>query len=319
MNPQKKITQKHRNKAYGCLIGMFIGDALGAIVEFEDSEHIQWKFPKGVREFGDPGVWKLAPGQITDDSEMALAMIQSILKNGKYDAKEAKRAYIEWRNTAPFGIGGTIKKALSGKYDRSSQANGAMMRAAPLGILGLAFPDKIINWAEEDCKITHVNRVCSDANKVFVMALYTCLATDKSPLKVYEFILGLAKKRYVAPTVLEALTNARKYQPDDYQTQMGWVLIALQNAFWQLLHAENFEDGVVSTINCGGDTDTNGAIVGALLGAYYGIGAIPQKWQDTVLNCEPQYGSQDTQYPRPEWLWPTNAKKLVRQLIKLGS
>jgi len=313
-----KITKKQLNKAEGCLIGMCVGDALGAIVEFENPADIQRKYPKGVREFGDPGVWKLAPGQITDDSEMALAMIRSVLKNGTYKTKEVKRSYIEWRNTAPFGIGGTINKSLSDRFDKSSQANGAMMRAAPLGILSLAFPKQFMDWAAFDCRITHINQVCVDANRAFVFALYLYLVTNQSPLKIYEFVLQLAKKRGVSPAVIEALTNARHNPPDEYFHQMGWVLIALQNAFWQLLHAESFEEGLVDTIQRGGDTDTNGAIVGALLGAYYGIEAIPKKWQDTVLNCEPQYGSPDTQYPRPEWLWPTDMKELVRKLLKLG-
>jgi ADP-ribosylglycohydrolase len=70
---------------------------------------------------------------------------------------------------------------------------------------------------------------------------------------------------------------------EDYSSKMCWVLIALGNAFWQLLHATTLEKGVVSTVMAGGDTDTNAAIAGALLGAVHGREAIPLQWQDRIL------------------------------------
>jgi len=101
----------------------------------------------------------------------------------------------------------------------------------------------------------------------------------------------------------------------DYVQQQGWVLIAFRNALWQLLHAANLEEGVVDTIRRGGDTDTNAAICGALLGAVYGREAIPAQWLDCLLNCRPEAGHLGVQRPRPECFWPVDALDLANRLI----
>ena len=76
----------------------------------------------------------------------------------------------------------------------------------------------------------------------------------------------MANRAKSPQSIPEVLIKAASKPPDDYSRQMGWVLIALQNAFWQLLHAVNLEDGIVNTVMSGGDTDTNAAIVGAPFG-----------------------------------------------------
>ncbi len=64
-------------------------------------------------------------------------------------------------------------------------------------------------------------------------------------------------------------------------------MIAFRNALWQLLNAPDLEVGVVDTVMRGGDTDTNAAICGALLGAVYGLDAVPAQWLDCILNWRP--------------------------------
>lgn len=97
--------------------------------------------------------------------------------------------------------------------------------------------------------------------------------------------------------------------------QSGWVRLALQNAFYQLLHAKTLEEGVVDTVMKGGDTDTNAAIAGALLGAVYGRSAIPRQWQQMVLSCRPMKGLKNVHQPRPRPLWPVDALELAEQLL----
>ena len=99
---------------------------------------------------------------------------------------------------------------------------------------------------------------------------------------------------------------------------MGWVLIALQNAFWQLLHAASPEEGIVGTVMCGGDTDTNAAIAGALLGAVHGREAIPFAWRDRILSCRPISGMAGVHHPRPEAFWPMDALYVAERLVWLG-
>jgi hypothetical protein len=118
---------------------------------------------------------------------------------------------------------------------------------------------------------------------------------------------------------MEAIAKAASQPPHDYSTQMGWVLIALQNAFWQLLHATSLEEGIVSTVMAGGDTDTNAAIAGALLGAVWGRGAIPLQWLDRILCCRPISGIASVERPRPETFWPVDALWLAERLVWLGA
>jgi hypothetical protein len=95
------------------------------------------------------------------------------------------------------------------------------------------------------------------------------------------------------------------------------VLIALQNAFYQLLHAPSLAEGAVQTVMRGGDTDTNAAIAGALLGAVHGRDAIPSQWLRSVLSCRPLANS-GTAHFRPAEFWPVDVLCLAERLLLVG-
>jgi hypothetical protein len=117
---------------------------------------------------------------------------------------------------------------------------------------------------------------------------------------------------------MDALEAAEKGTPDGFNSwKKGWVLLALQNAFHRLLHSGSFEDGVVDTVMAGGDTDTNAAICGALLGAVYGRGGIPARWRRAVLTCRP-IAEAGASRPRPAEFWPVDAMELAEALLLAG-
>src|SRR5262249_59683562 len=120
---------------------------------------------------------------------------------------------------------------------------------------------------------------------------------------VSEDVAGAAEVRAV-------LVEATKGRPRSYTENEGWVLVALQNAFFQLLHAPSFEEALVDTVGQGGDTDTNGAIAGALLGAMYGREAIPLRWRSAVLTCRP-IALVGARQPPPIPVWPVGAMGLA--------
>jgi len=95
------------------------------------------------------------------------------------------------------------------------------------------------------------------------------------------------------------------------------VLMTLQNAFHELLHAPSIEAGVVATVRRGGDTDTNGAVAGALLGAVHGRGAIPLQWRSMILSCRPH--PLRARRPRPRSCWPVDALELAEGLVLAGA
>ena len=165
------------------------------------------------------------------------------------------------------------------------------MRISPLGVFAAgAEPSAAIRWAKEDAALTHPNPVCQEANAIFALAVAFAIRTGEGPQAVYSHALNAAREMLAGVTVMNALEDAIDKQPADYMRQMGWVVVALQNAFWQLLHASSFEEGVEGTVQLGGDTDTNGAIAGALLGAVHGRAAVPQQWVNQVLTCRPLAG-----------------------------
>jgi ADP-ribosyl-[dinitrogen reductase] hydrolase len=306
-------------RAQGCLLGQLAGDALGSLVEFQSPEEIRRKYPDGVRELADGGTWGTIAGQPTDDSEMALILARTLIKHRRYDAEEARKAYVFWLNSAPFDCGSTVSQGLLGKPNHDSQANGAMMRASPLGVFGCNYDlMRVSEYAKADALLTHPHPVCLQANALFVMAIANSIGTWKDAEEIYEQIKNWASEMDVEVSVKKAIADASTSPPADYVHQQGWVLIAFQNALWQLLHAPSLAEGVVDSVMRGGDTDTNAAIAGALLGAVYGLEAIPAQWRDKLLNCRPEAGMPHVRHPRPECFWPVDALHIAQCLVAGG-
>jgi ADP-ribosyl-[dinitrogen reductase] hydrolase len=327
------------SRAQGCLIGQLAGDNLGALVEFQSAAEISRVYPGGPRLLTDGGYWNIMAGQPTDDSELALMLGRSIVAKGFYDVEQAARAYAWWCDSRPFDIGATIGNALNSalvavKEGRSaaeaarqaaiervgSEANGALMRAAPLALFGHGLkPDDLAQLARQDAELTHANPVCRDANAVFCVAVSAAVGGRGDRKAVYDHALGWGGSSGIDQRVLRSLELAKVSPPKDFMGQMGWVLIALQNAFYRLLHAKSPEEAIAQTIACGGDTDTNAAIAGALLGAAFGVEAFPHQWVDRLLTCRPMMATAGCHRPRPQAFWPVDCLILAERLARLGA
>jgi ADP-ribosylglycohydrolase len=304
------------SRAQGCLLGQMAGDALGSLVEFQSPEHIRAEYPKGIHDLIDGGTWDTIAGQPTDDTEMALMLARSLINEGTYNTESVLSAYKYWLNSGPFDIGGTISSALRGRPNHESQANGALMRLSPLGIFGVKQSlDQVADWAQQDAALTHPHSVCKQINTLFTMAVAHVIRNGKSPQEIYSNILNWATDMPADASILNVIQVAADSPPEDYTRHQGWVLIAFHNALYQLLHAETLEAGVVCTVMRGGDTDTNAAICGALLGAVYGRDAIPQQWYLKILTCRPMEGQPDIRRHRPECFWPVDAMILAERLL----
>ena len=307
------------NRAQGCLLGQLAGDALGSLVEFEPPEEIHRMYPGGVRELADGGTWDTLAGQPTDDSELALMLARTLVEHGRYDREAARRAYVRWLESGPFDCGNTIEAGLTGPPNSGSQANGALMRISPVGILGIHHdPMRVMAWARQDAAITHPHEVCCQANALFAAAIAHAIRSGCGADELYSEVCKLAANSSVEPTLQDAITGAAQSPPADYVHQQGWVLIAFRNAMWQVLHAANMEEGVVDTVMRGGDTDTNAAICGALLGAVHGRNAVPAQWTKVLLTCRPEAGRPGVRHPRPEVLWPVDALQLAAKLVDVS-
>jgi ADP-ribosylglycohydrolase/fructose-1,6-bisphosphatase/inositol monophosphatase family enzyme len=304
-------------RAQGCLLGQLAGDSLGALVEFATAQEVARRYPGGPRLLEDGGTWGILAGQPTDDSEMALALARSILDNGGYEPEAALRAYREWQASQPFDMGNTVRAALAGRPDPDSQANGSLMRASPLGVFAhAASPDEAVRMARADSGLTHPNPVCGDAVAAYVVAIRHAVVHGDGPDAAYRAALEWAAGEGALPTVVGALRQAAESPPVCDGASQGFVLIALRNAFYELLHAESLEAGVVATVGRGGDTDTNAAIAGALLGAVHGRPAVPPQWRRMVLSCRPHAGW--AKRPRPMVYWPVDVLEVAERLLVAG-
>jgi ADP-ribosylglycohydrolase len=157
--------------------------------------------------------------------------------------------------------------------------------------------------------------VCQDASVLFAVTIAHAIAEGPAPADLHRFARSWAADAGLRPEVRDRLELAVSAPPADFMVQQGWVLTAFQNAFHRLLHAESFEEGVIQTVGCGGDTDTNACIAGALLGACYGRGAIPTRWEEKILGCRPEKGRPGVERPRPGVYWPVDALELAAALV----
>ena len=243
--------------------------------------------PGGLRTLVDGGRWQTLAGQPTDDSEMALALARSIVAEDGYEPGAAYAAYREWYRSQPFDVGNTTRAALNGYLMGESQANGSLMRARPLGVLAhAATAEQAAATGRARTARSPIRTRCAATpwpRSWWRWRTRSRTATPATPgARRWP---GPAARRAQAP-VVEALRGrrARAARAADGENQ-GWVLVALQNAFHDLLHAPGVEEGIVASVARGGDTDTNAAIAGALLGAVHGREAVPAAWRSLVLSC----------------------------------
>lgn len=324
-----RIANDHQlDCAAGVMLGQLIGDSLGSLVEFLSPHEIEHRYPQGVRNLADGGTWGTIAGQPTDDSELALALARSLIAEGKFVPESAATAYADWIESGPFDVGHTTSVALTAAAHApagmraseamlaaliESQANGSLMRVSPMGIHAAGDPAYAAELAREDSLLTHPNAVCVESCAAFAAAVSVGVAGGDRKAMV------LAAKSALAPgvagaSVASAIAAAEAGElPVAYGSKQGWVLIAIQIAFRQLLHSDSFEEALVQVVGLGGDTDTNGAIAGALLGAWYGRKAMPSRWVLPVLACRTIVGF--SQNPRPPDYWPDDAVEIAEALL----
>jgi ADP-ribosyl-[dinitrogen reductase] hydrolase len=314
------------DRAIGCLLGQVAGDALGSLVEFRSPKDIAHQYPDGVRDLADGGTWNTIAGQPTDDSELALDLARSLVRQASWSSEAVAAAYAGWYASRPFDIGGATRQALSAAAaasqdkasaaqkaaNRESQANGALMRCAPIGIWARDAAEAAAA-ARQDAALTHPHPICQAASAAFVAAIATAIAGGdrESMMAAAEAAMPEAE----AAPLREVLASARAGEgPTDFTRQQGWVLIAFQNAFRHLAIGTSIEDALIETVGAGGDTDTNGAICGALLGAAQGRAAIPDRWNLAIQACRTKVELGAVR-PRPARYWPDYLTQLAEGLL----
>lgn len=268
-----------RERAAGCLVGLAVGDALGASMEFKPRN----RGPR-VTEMVGGGLW--AAGETTDDTDQA-ALLAECVRSG-WDPQAFLLSLLRWLDGAR-DVGTTTRRVLA-QADaarpfeaaervwvaggRTAAPNGSLMRTAPVGVF-LSDPARCARVAEEASRVTHADPRCVEACR---------LASELVRQKVWEQPLRLEATH---PEVLATARSAHRQEERAYDGEdRGFVLTTLHIALRAFLGARRFEDALVWVINEGGDADTNGAVAGALLGARDGLSAIPERWRSACRSTE---------------------------------
>jgi len=260
-------------RAKGALLGLAVGDALGATTEFMTPSEIRASF--GVHDRVIGGGWlHLKPGRVTDDTEMSLAIVRAVLRRQGWDLKEIAEEFVLWMRSKPIDIGATVRKGireymLKGQIETPQNdgdaGNGAAMRMAPVSLCTLGDETLLLRCALEQARITH-HHPLSDA---------ACIAIGRM---VQGAVLGA--DRFALHEITRELTAEHpSFRFNDYKGgASGYIVETLQTVFHFLFTTATFEECLVGIVNQGGDADTTGAIGGMIAGAFYGPEAIPRRW-----------------------------------------
>ena len=316
------------DRALGCMLAMVIGDSLGSQVEFQSAEAIRTRYPAGIRDLVTSPVWQTLAGQPTDDTELALTLARSLARVGGYDPEDAAASYGHWYASKPFDCGNATRAAFSAaasaprekaraarsSADPDTQSNGSLMRIAPIGVWARD-PDEAARLADQDSSLSHPHPVCRTACAAFSAAISAALlGGDRRAMMQTALRIADAAGAEAASVDAALRQAAAGVVPADFQHQMGWVLIALQNAFFHLAAGSACEPALIETVSRGGDADTNAAIAGALLGSADGRASLPVRWVMPVLTCRPDPALHPAQ-PRPEAYWPDDILDLTEALL----
>jgi len=262
-----------RTRARAAFLGVAVGDALGAGLEFMTPGEIRSKHGT-VREIIGGGWLRLKPGQITDDTEMSLCIARAIDAAGGWSLPGIAESFAAWLRTKPIDVGDTcrrgirnymLKGVLESPYNQWDAGNGACMRMLPVALCTLTSADLLQEYSIQQAHVTH-NHPLSDA---------ACIALGSL---VHLSLLGYSKSRLRRE--LEILLS--RYENFRFEPYHGlataYVVDTMQTVFHYFFKTRDFESCLVETVNQGGDADTTGAIAGMLAGAYYGMEGIPKRW-----------------------------------------
>ena len=265
------------DKALGAYLGLAIGDALGATVEFMTPREIAARH--GVHRDIVGGGWlKLAPGQVTDDTTMSLALGDALLRGDALgrglDTRLIAEAFVAWWRGRPVDCGNTCRRgiqrflldgSLEGPPHDGDGGNGALMRMLPAVLATLGDDAAFERVAIAQAHVTH-HHPLSDAAILGLGRLLRALlaGTDDA-----------AQRTLIARFV--AAQPAFRFEPYPGRAS-GYVIDTVQTVLHAFTTHTGFEERVIAAVNRGDDADTTGAIVGMLAGAACGARALPRRW-----------------------------------------
>lgn len=281
-----------RDRFRGALLGLAAGEALGTPAEFLTAEQVVEKHGVLTEMIGG-GVYDVAPGEITDATEMMLCLAGSLADNGRFEPEDIMERLGDWLASQPRHVSLTVRAALisyrSGTHwDVASRrafeilggptaGNGSLIRCAPVGLLYWQDAETREEISLRASTLTHFDHLagqsCAAFNDLVSAALHGELREE---LPAIASTYDDEDKRVAA--VLRATPAAEAEEV----VSSSFVLDTLQTALWTVLHGADFEHAVTIAVNMGNDATAAGAVTGALAGAVHGESGIPERWLETL-------------------------------------
>jgi ADP-ribosyl-[dinitrogen reductase] hydrolase len=266
-------TEPLRDRALGAYLGLAIGDALGATVEFMTATEIASQY--GVHRQIRGGGWlKLKAGDVTDDTTLSLALGDAIVDRGGWDLRAAADSFAQWLRAGPVDCGNTCRRgirryltdgSLAGPPSQGDAGNGALMRNLPVVLATLDEEPAFEQWTLAQCHITHHHPLSDAATLAFGRIARALLLGEAS-----------ARPRALAD---ELVAMHPKFAFDPYPGRAsGFVVDTVQTVLHHFFLHQDFEVCLTSVVNLGDDADTNGALAGMLAGARCGADRLPPPW-----------------------------------------
>ena len=281
------------DRAVGALVGLAVGDALGAPVEFCRRDTFD-----PVTDMRAGGYFKLPAGAWTDDTAMALCLAESLVEHPNLNPQDLLDRFCRWasngENTSTgvcVGIGQNSLRVL-GNFHRKgtlfapetrqkSDGNGAIMRLAPVALRHWQNPFEARRVADLQSRTTHYSELSASACEYMAAIVSDLIAGEN---------WATALTGEVNPEWPDAI---RVIASEDWQARSldsihstGFVVHTLEAALWAVETTKTFEGAVLKAVNLGDDADSVGAVTGQLAGARYGVAAIPVAWRKKVFQYE---------------------------------
>ncbi|MCA1954332.1 MAG: ADP-ribosylglycohydrolase family protein [Anaerolinea sp.] len=276
------MDEQMQDRLRGVAVGAAIGDALGMPLEFCPPTP-----PESLVRDLIPG--RVAAGRFTDDTEMALALAESLLAHRPLNPVDLSQRFLDWFRRNPPDIGLYTSIVLKGVQDGltweeaaerarqgspSNAANGSIMRCWPVAVAWWDYRLHLIADSELQSRVTHMNEECV-ASSVFVNLLIFELSHGMAPAEAVQATLAAVDMPAELRAVIERAPTRRR----EALRNTGWVRHTLESVIWGLLTTDSFEEALIQVVNLGADADTAGSVMGAIAGAAYGLSAIPARWQ----------------------------------------
>ena len=279
-----------RRRAAGAIVGLAIGDALGAPFRSLRRDGV----PSPLPQLHGAGVGG-------DATAMARNLWSSLIADrGVLVLPDVLARHLAWFETGPPDVGAQTRLALEearrgtpeaarAVFERRgpevSAGNGSVMYCAPLGVARAGDPERLFAEAPGLSRLTHWDERCATACLAVTLAV-AALVRGEDPPAVVTGAVGAVGGREGADELEHLVDEAGRSRPIDGPDR-GFALFTAGIALQVAGEGFGFEEGLRHVVGLGGDTDTNAAVAGALLGARHGRGAIPSAWFDRLAQGEP--------------------------------